>query len=124
MADVDTDQHGAQFVQGIWELHGEEVSSSLAVDLLQDVGSLRQIELVAVAARDDLGWDAEFTHHFLEHLVVLLAAEHSNAHDGVSEVALLALHHVLHESESELILVLFVFEFDPVRLFDFELELA
>ena len=41
MADINTNEHGALLLQFLWELHEEEITSNLDVDLSQDVGSLR-----------------------------------------------------------------------------------
>lgn len=54
VADIDSDQHGSLLLEGLRELEREQVTSNLAVDLTQDVGSLRQVELAAIPASDHL----------------------------------------------------------------------
>lgn len=54
MADIDSDQHRSLLLEGLRELEREQVTSDLAVDLTQDVGSLRQVELAAIPASDHL----------------------------------------------------------------------
>ena len=123
MADIDSNQHGAHLGHLLRELHGEEVATDLTVHLLQDVGSLRQVERVPVAGGDDLGWDAVVSKHLFEHLVVVLASENGQAKSWMSEVSLV-LHHELLKSEAKFLFVLLVLELDPVGLFDLDLELS
>ena len=42
----------------------------------------------------------------------------------MSKLTVLAIHHVLVEPEPELVIVAFIFQFDPVRLFHNDLELS
>ena len=44
VANVDANQHCASLFHGLWKLHGEEVASSFAIDLLQYVGGLAEVE--------------------------------------------------------------------------------
>ena len=51
MADIDSNEHRLHIVHGLRELHIEEITASLAIDLLQYVCRLGQVELLCVPAR-------------------------------------------------------------------------
>jgi len=57
VAHVDTNQHSFHGVHLLREFEVVEVTSHFGVDLLQDVGSLRKIELECVPDSNDLGGD-------------------------------------------------------------------
>lgn len=54
MADVDTDQHGLAVLHLLGELEVEEVGAHLAVDLLEDVRGLGEVELLPIPGGDHL----------------------------------------------------------------------
>jgi hypothetical protein len=57
MTHVDADQHGSHGVHLLGEFEVVEVTSHFRVDLLQDAGSLRRVEIVGVLDNNDLGGD-------------------------------------------------------------------
>ena len=75
MTYVNTDEHGANLLHGFREFHREEITTSLAVDLLQNVGGLAQVERKSIATCDYLGWNLILTKHLLVHLVDLLTTK-------------------------------------------------
>ena len=123
MAYVNTNEHGANLLHGIWEFHREEIATSLTVDLLQNVGGLAQIERISIAASDYLGWNLILSKHLLVHLVDLLTTKNDKTKSGVSELTLLGLHHELHQAELQFALICFIFQLDPVWLFHPDLKL-
>ena len=85
MADVDTDQHGALVVHGVWELHLVEVTADLAVDLTQDIGGLGQVEAHGIADRDDLRGDLVHHARIFDLFVVGLAIQNADYNLWVAE---------------------------------------
>ena len=69
MRNIDTDQHGALALQTFRELQVVEITAGLAVNLAQNIGGLRQIELGGVSGRDDLAGHSVLVHHFFEGFV-------------------------------------------------------
>ena len=123
MAYVNTNEHSANLLHGFREFHREEIATSLTVDLLQNVGGLAQIERISIAASDYLGRNLVLTEHLLVHLVDLLTSKNNKTKSGMSERTLLRLHHELHQAELQLALICFVFQLDPVWLFNLDLKL-
>ena len=54
MADIDSNQHSPLLGQGIRELHLEEITANLAVDLSQDVSCFGKVELSCIPHCDNL----------------------------------------------------------------------
>ncbi len=69
MRNIDTDQHGALALQTLRELQVIEITAGLAVNLAQNIGGLRQIELGGVSGCDDLAGHSVLVHHFFEGFV-------------------------------------------------------
>ena len=58
----------------------EEIAAHLALELLQDVGSFREVELGSVARSDDLGWDLIGPVKLLVLWIQVLVAKHQEQH--------------------------------------------
>ena len=123
MAYVNTNEHGANLLHGIWEFHREEIATSLTVDLLQNVGGLAQIERISIAASDYLRRNLVLTKHLLVHLVDLFTTKYDKTKSRVSELTLLRLHHEFHQAELQFTLVCFILQLNPVWLFHLDLKL-
>jgi hypothetical protein len=118
---INADQHGALLREDFGELQVVKVAASLRVDLSQDVGGLRQIELVAVPEGDDLGRNVIPQHHLLEHLVGRFSLQHAKNHRWVAELAVS--FHVVLDLAVKLLPVRLLGQLDPVGLFDLKAEL-
>ena len=122
MTHVNTNQHGLHRIHDVRELHLVQITASLAVDLSQDVGSLRHVEGTSVPASDDLRWDLVHLHDLLEHLIVLFAVKHADCHLWVSERGITTLHHVVHQLLLKLPGIVLPLKLNEVRLLDSNLE--
>lgn len=91
MAHIYPNEHRALIIKSRWELHVVQVSSSLAIDLSQDVGRLRKVELEAIPRGDNLRRHAVLVHDLFEHLVVVLSLQDAHHHYWVVELP--TLHH-------------------------------
>ena len=109
MADINTNEHVTLCLHDVRELHVVKISSNLTVHLFDHVSGLRQIERLAITTGHYLGWQAELIEEFLDVWIVHLTTDHCQTYGWMSELAILRIHHVLVESESELVSVAFVF---------------
>ena len=117
MTDVNADQHRQLVVHGLWELHVVEVPAYFAVDLTQDVGSLREDELGSISGCDDLRRTPELVHHFLEHGVVGFSVQDSDYHQRVVDLPIS--HDVRVELAGKFLsAVALTLNFDELRIFD------
>lgn len=116
MTDIDADEHGVELVHDRGELHVEEISTHLGVDLTQDVRGFRRVEGAGVPVGDHLRGHPELVEHQLVLTVQVLSEQDDDDHLGVAEA--LATGHVLVEVVLQVLEVLFALELDPVRLLD------
>lgn len=120
MANVNTNQHGER-IQTLGHLKIVQIAANLAVDLLQDVGSFRKIELESIAGGDNLRWHAVVFEHLLVHGVKTFVAE-NNYHDfGVLEVIY---SHIVLKISLKLHSISFIVELNPIWLFDTHFQLT
>jgi len=122
VADINSNQHGSLFVEGLGEPEVEEVTTHFTVDLPQDVSRLRQVKPSSVLRRHDLRGNLQVLEYLLVHVVVIFIAENDETHGWVSEALTLALVHVVQELFLQFILIVFPGELYPVGLFHRHLQ--
>lgn len=123
MADINTNQHGPFLSQGVRELHLEEISANLAVDLSQDVSCFRKIKRSSVPDCDDLRRHGVGLEHFFVSRVVVLITKNSHANSWVDEDTVRSTSHVLSQLVLELFLIVFTVHLNKMRLLNFNSEL-
>ena len=121
MADIDTDEHGADLVHDCRELHLEEVSTHLRVDLAQDVRRFGGVEGTSISVRDDLRGHSELVKDQFVLAVQVLSEEDDHNHGRVTERP--TRKHILVEVVLEILNVLFAVELDPLRLLNLHAKL-
>lgn len=120
MANVNTNQHSASLIEYLWELEVVQVTTSLAVNLFNNVGGFGEVELVSILKSHNLGGNAVLEHYFFKHLVVALTLKNTEHDNRVTE---LASTDVLADFRVELTTVVFFLHLDPVGLLDLDSEL-
>lgn len=74
MADIDTNDHDL-LLHELWPFHSEGLTSHLGVDLLHDVGSYRQVDLLGSILSDTLSQDATPREDLLDIRILILSVE-------------------------------------------------
>lgn len=116
MTHINADQHGPLAVQSFRELQVIKITTGLAVDLPQDVRSLREIKLEAVLCRDDLAWHPILLHHFFKLLVGSFSLEDADNYSRVTNLS--ARKHVLAKLLIKLFSVGLLRQLNPVGFFN------
>lgn len=87
MTHINANQHSPLTIQSFRELQVIKITTGLAVDLPQDIRSLRQIKLEAVPCRDDLAWHPILLHHFFKLLVGSFTLKDADNDSGVTDLS-------------------------------------
>ena len=102
MAHINANQHRLHRLHGVRELHLIQVSSHLAVDLLQDVRGYGHVELSAESACYNLRRDLIQSEDLLDHLVQAFSIKHVHCNLRMTENFVRAGHHVVKQLLLEL----------------------
>ncbi len=84
MANVDTNKHRALVLHLLREFQVEEVSAHFALNLLEHVRGLREIEFCSIARSNDLRWDLVSPVKLLMLVVKTFIAKDHQEHLGES----------------------------------------
>lgn len=95
MTHIDTDEHSPHFIKDLWEFQIKQVPSALAVDLAQDIASLRGVERLGIANSDDLGWHFVLLEYLLDHAVLALLTKNEHNDLWMAENTVFRCHHVI-----------------------------
>mmetsp|Transcript_55466 Transcript_55466/g.76271 ORF Transcript_55466/g.76271 Transcript_55466/m.76271 type:complete len:216 (+) Transcript_55466:906-1553(+) len=98
-----------------------QITANLAVDLLEDIGSFRQVKLESIASSHNLGWHAVVFQHFLVHGVEALITKNTKHNCRMLEVVLT---HVVLKLSFQALSVLLIIKLNPIWLFNFHPKLS
>ena len=95
MAHIDPNQHGSERFHRLGELHLVQVTTSLNVDLLQDVACFGQPKLLGIPPCHYLRRYLISLEYLLDHGIIPFVGQYCHNDYRMSKDAVLALHHVV-----------------------------